>query len=206
MESGENRELLLIGGGEFCATVIEALAPGPWRAAGVVVSDRRIKEVAGVPVVGSESSLNLLRKTFSQALITLGYRAGPRLRNYFYNLLTTCEYQAPAVATPLANKAPAAEIGPGTLIMPYARAAERARLGECCLIGDNCEIGAGARVGAFCVIEPGAIISENAIVGDGCRVGARAVIGAGIVLGKRCSIADGSAVFKDVPPYKIFRQ
>ncbi|MBD5607719.1 MAG: hypothetical protein HDQ93_02575 [Desulfovibrio sp.] len=204
METAENRDLLLIGGGELCAAVIDALSASAWKPVGVVDNDRKAREVAGVPVVGSEAQLRALRKSFANALLTLDFSAGSRVRRYLFQLLKTCEYKLPPLAAPLAHSL--ASIGEGTLIMPHAIASENAAIGDGCLIGENCEIMPGASVGSFCVIEPGAIISENVEIGEGSRIGREAVIAAGAKLGKRCEIAPGVAVVKDIAPYKIVRE
>lgn len=204
METEENRDLLLIGAGPVCVAVIDALSASAWNPVGVVDNDRKTREVSGVSVVGSEAQLRVLRKSFANALITLDFAAGPRLRRYLFQLLKTCEYNLPPLAAPLSHCA--ASMGEGTLILPHAIASENSSIGEGCLIGENCEIMPGANVGSFCVIEPGAIISENAQIGEGSRIGREAVIAAGAKLGKRCEIAAGLAVVKDIPPYKIIRE
>lgn len=205
MENGNEKDLLLVGGGEFCAALIDALRAGPWRPVGVVDNNPRIKEIAGTPVVGPETALGRLRQTYSTAALTLDFGAGPRIRRYLYEVLHGFGYALPVVIPPLARVDAGATFGDGCIVMPYTLVAEGCVLGHNTVVGGDSEIRANVRIGSNVIIENNVIVSENAVINDGARVGAGAVVGAGVKLGKRCFVAPGAPVFKDIPPYKITR-
>lgn len=199
------KDLILIGGGEFCKTVIATLKDTAWRPVGIVENDRRIREVAGVPVIGPETRLCQLKNKYSAALITLDFHAGPRLRRYLFMAIQAFGYETPTIVSPLAHVASNVKMGAGSLIMPHAVLAEGAELGSNCLVDANTSCLGNAQIGSNCIIEGETTINENVRIGDGAHIGKNVIIGPGVTLGKRCYIDSGVVVLKDVPAYKIVR-
>ena len=166
-----------------------------FRAAGIVERpEYQGDEVAGVPVVGSDSDLPGLIAAGNAALVTVGQILSPDPRIRLYSRLLELGARLPAVVARTAHVAGNAEVGGGTIVMQMVMVGPAARIGVNCIInsralvehdvrvGDHCHVATGALVNGGCTIGTGAFIGSGAVLKQGIRIGERAVIGMGCVV------------------------
>lgn len=200
-----DKDLLLIGGGDFCKSVIQALEATPWNVVGILDNDPFLKEINGIPVLGPETRLGKLREQYGTALLTTGYTAGPRVRRYLYQMLEKFGYEIPAIISPLAHVSHDVIPGKGCIIMPHAVIKEGVKLGNNCLVDTNVTLMANVEIGDHSILEKEATILPDVRTGFGVHICQGAQIGKGLNLGKRCYVDAHVSLQHDLSPYKIVR-
>lgn len=201
-----DRRILLVGAGHVCDTMLDALAVTDWEIMGIIDNNPALHKVGDFPVLGSESHLRGLKESCSNAIITLDYHAGPRIRSFIFNSLKQMGYNLPAIISPLAHVSRDARVGEGCVVFPYASVLEGAAIGANCLIDLNAAILENAIIGDHCVIGENAEAGAGCVLGEGVRIGASARINPGLNLKKKCVIGNNAIIREDIPAYKIKRE
>ena len=162
-------EILLIGAGghaRACIDVIELA--GQFKIAGVVEKDDlNVARNIGYPVIGVNDDLEILRKKYTYALVTIGLIKSPETRIKIYKMLKAHDYQLPIVISPSAYVSKHAEICEGTIIMHSAIVNSGARIGSNCIINNLALIEHDVKIGNHCHIATGAILNGEVQVGEG---------------------------------------
>lgn len=187
--------LLLVGGGGHCRALIDVLEAAGLPAAGVVHGpDCELRPMLGVPALGRDADLPVLRRRFSSALVGVGQIRSPGLRMRLFSVLEDLGFRLPAVISPLGRLSPHAVLGRGSVIMHGARVNAGAEVGanvivntnalveHDCVVGDHCHVAVGAILCGGAAMECGAFVGAGAVCREGVRIGARAVVGCGAVV------------------------
>ena len=181
------KEIVLIGGGGHCRSVIDVIEQeGRFKIAGVV--DRPEfpdSNVMGYSVIGSDSDLNNLVKKYKYALITVGQVKSSVLKMKLFNLAMNTGFILPNIISPRAYISKHAVIGKGSVIMHDVLINANVK------IGDNCIINSKALIEHDAFIKDHCHISTNAIINGGVIVGARSFIGSGSISKENIKIEDG---------------
>ena len=98
--------ILLFGGGGHCASCIDViLSTHLFEIIGIVDSADRIdQEISGVPVIGSDDDIDLLRKNCGRALITVGFVESVAVRKRLYDLLSENDFELPVLTASTAYR------------------------------------------------------------------------------------------------------
>lgn len=195
-------DLILIGGGGHARACLDVLASlDAFRAAGIVErQEHQGGEVAGVPVVGSDSDLPGLIAAGNAALVTVGQILSPDPRIRLYSRLLELGARLPAVVARTAHMARDAEVGRGTIVMHMALVGPAVRIGENCIINSRALVEHEVQIGNHCHVATGALINGGCKIGNGTFIGSGAVLKQGIRIGERAFVGMGAIVHKDVPP------
>lgn len=189
-------QLLLIGGGGHCKSVIDVIEQQDrYAIAGIIDRKERIgQEVLGYPIIGSDEELPALCPKYPNALITIGQITSPELRMELFRSLRAMGYALPTVISPRAYVSKHALVGEGSIIMHDAIVNACARIGENCIINSKALVEHDALVGDHCHISTGAILNGGTEVGEGSFVGSNAVSKEGAVIPRRSFIKAGSVI------------
>lgn len=157
-------EIILIGGGGHCKSVIDVLEQeNRYKIAGIVDKKERIGEhVLGYEVIGSDDELASLFKQYKYALVTLGQIESCTLRKKLFRVLKDIGYTLPVIVSPLGYVSKHAEIEEGTVVMHHA-----------------C-VNAAAQVGKNCIINTKALIEHDSVIGDNCHISTAGVVNGGV--------------------------
>jgi sugar O-acyltransferase (sialic acid O-acetyltransferase NeuD family) len=159
--------LLLIGGGGHCRSVIDVIeSQAQFKIFGIVDSNPELNNVLGYPVKGGDGDISYLREICPHALVTVGHLGSYLKRAELYERLVNLGFNFPVIISPRAYVSRHAKVSSGTVIMHDAL------------------VNAGAQVGENCIVNSKALIEHDAIIEDHCHVSTAAVINGGVKLGR----------------------
>lgn len=160
-------EILLIGGGGHCRSVIDVIELENRFSVGGIIDTKGNAgtKVLDYPIIGCDNDLPELRRSYDYALITLGQLKTPDVRIKIYEQLKQLGYTLPVVVSPLAYVSRHASVGEGTVVMHGAI------------------VNAGALLGKNCIINTKALLEHDVIVGDNCHISTGAVVNGGVKIG-----------------------
>ena len=166
-------EILLIGGGGHCKSVIDVIEQeGKFEIAGIVEKFAgESKEVLGYPLIGTDDELAELRKEYKYAIVTVGHVKSNTIRVKLFHILKDLDFTLPVIVSPLAYLSRHAEVAEGTVLLHHALVNAGAKVEK------NCIINSKALVEHDVIIEEHTHISTGAIVNGGARVKANTFYG-----------------------------
>ena len=174
------REIILIGGGGHCRSVIDVIEQeGKYKIAGIVDKKELVgSEVLGYKIIGSDDDLKTLRERYSDALVTVGHIKSNATRVKLFKVLRSLDFNLATIISPLAYISKHASVGEGSVVMHHAL------------------INADARVGENCIINTKALVEHDAVIEDGVHISTSAVVNGGSVI-KKDSFFGSCAVIKE---------
>ena len=190
------KEILLIGGGGHCKSVIDVIEQeGKFQIIGIVDKPELLGvKVLGYPVIGNDSDLVDLSKKYRYALVTVGQIKSSSLRVRLFKLAIKVGLTMPNIISPRSYVSKHAMIGQGTVIMHDALVNANAKIGENCIINSKALIEHDAIIEDFCHIATNTVINGAAIVRQGSFVGSGVITKQGVKVEKNSFIKAGSLV------------
>lgn len=162
------KEILLIGGGGHCRSVIDVIEQeGKYIIVGIIDKKELLgTEVLGYKVIGYDDDLEKLFMKYKNAIITIGQISSAVIRIKLFNKLKNIGYNLPTIISPLAYVSNHSEIEEGTIIMHHA------------LVNSNVSIGKN------CIINTKALIEHDVTIKDNCHISTASVINGGVTIEK----------------------
>ncbi len=191
--------LILVGGGGDCKSVIEALAGDEKvNIIGILDYKNSHTSVLDIPIIGDDAIIPDLVNQQYHFLITLGNIGSPAGRVRLYEQITSLKGIMATVVSPNAIVSPSATLGEGTIIM------QKALVNTEAMIGNNCIINTGAVIEHETYIGNNVHVATSATVNGQCRIGNNCFIGSGSIISNNITIEDniiigaGSIVVNDL--------
>jgi len=196
--------LLFIGGGGHCLSVIDALNLEILDGAGIIDNQKKIGEFFyGLPVVGNDDELPLLREKYTNAFISLGSVGNWKKREELAKKIMSLNFDIPTVMHPNSYISCKAKISEGVFIAPLVAVNAQTDIGRFAILNTSCVIEHQCRIGEFAHVAPGAVLCGNVNVGTGAHIGAGSTVRQGISIGANVMIGIGSVVVKDIPDNSV---
>jgi sugar O-acyltransferase (sialic acid O-acetyltransferase NeuD family) len=188
------KELLLIGGGGHCKSVIDVIEQeGNFKIVGIIDKSEFIgTNILGYPVIGDDSSLKSFKNKYSYAFITIGQIKSPEPRIILFNLLIKLGYSLPSIFSPRAYISKHAFVGRGVVVMHDAIINASASIGDNCIINTKALIEHDSKVNEHCHISTNATINGGVLIESGSFIGSGATIRESIKIKKNSFIKAGS--------------
>lgn len=157
-------DILLVGGGGHCKSVIDVIElEAKYNIVGIIDKEELIgKNILGYKVIGSDNDLKKLFETYKFALVTVGQIRSNTLKVKLFKTLKNIGYKTPTIISPLAYVSKHSTIGSGTCIMHYA-----------CINAD-------VTIGENCIINSKALIEHDALIENNCHISTGAIINGGV--------------------------
>jgi len=189
-------EILLIGGGGHCRSVIDVIElQGKFNIVGIIDQKEKVgKKVFNYLIIGTEEDLPNLRKEVEYALITIGHIHNVEPRKRIFNLLKELNYKIPVIISPLAYVSKYSFIDEGTIVMHNVIINSNVKIGKNCIINTKALIEHDCEVGDNCHISTGAILNGAVKVGSDTFIGSGAICIQGITINQGSFIKAGSLV------------
>lgn len=185
--------IILLGGGGHCVSCIDVIEQdGKFQIAGIIDANNSSVQVLGYPVLGGDDDLPFLRRTYENALITIGHIKTPMARMKLYEQLTLLDFNLPSIISPRAYVSKHSVIGNGSIIMHDALINSQAEIGNNCIINSKALIEHDSKIGSHCHISTGAIINGGVTVGRGTFVGSNAVVRESVQIHENFFVRSGS--------------
>jgi sugar O-acyltransferase (sialic acid O-acetyltransferase NeuD family) len=187
-------QILLIGGGGHCKSVIDVIEQeGSYEIAGIIDQKERIgQKVLGYEVIGCDDDLESFLSKISYALVTIGQVQSPDLRIKLFDRLKSIGFDTPVIISPRAYVSKHASIAQGTVIMHDALINADAVVGENCIINSKALVEHDSIIEDHCHISTGAVVNGGGVVQEGTFFGSNAVSKEYVTISRKSFIKAGS--------------
>jgi len=191
------KEILLIGGGGHCKSVIDVIEQeGRFKIIGIVDKPELLgNEILGYSVIGNDSDLETLANKYDYALVTVGQIKSPSLRIRLFDFAMEAGFTLPTIVSPRAYVSKHATIGNGTIVMHDALVNAKAVIGSNCIINSKALIEHDCRVSDHCHISTNATINGGVVIEVGCFIGS-GVLTRELMTIKECSFIKAGSLVK----------
>ncbi len=170
------REIILVGGGGHCKSVIDVIElEDKFIIAGIIDKKELIgTKVLDYEVIACDDDLEKLSKIYQYAFITVGQIRTNNIRVKLFNKIKSIGYKIPTIISPLAHISKHSFLDEGTVIHHHSL------------------INADARIGKNCIINSKSLIEHDAIVEDNCHISTGVIINGGTRIEKNSFIGSNS--------------
>ena len=190
------KEIVLIGGGGHCRSVIDVIEQeGLFEIAGIVDQPELLgTDVLGYSVIGNDSDLESLAKKYQYALVTVGQIKSPSLRIKLFDLASEAGFILPSIISPNAYVSQHASIGNGVVVMHDALINASTTIGDNCIVNSKALIEHDCRISEHCHISTSVTINGGVTIESSCFIGSGATTRESIIIKKESFIKAGSIV------------
>ncbi len=190
--------LILVGGGGHCKSVIEAAESAGWNIRGILDLPEKVGgEILGYSVVGTDEDIPAwVGKGYF--VVTVGHIKDPEPRIGLHEKIRTAGGIMATVVASSARVSRNAHVGEGSVILHQAVVNAHASVGRGCIVNTFADIEHDAVIGDFCHISTGAIVNGNCSVGDHTFLGSASVMANGTSIVPGCVVSAGSVVRKSL--------
>jgi sugar O-acyltransferase (sialic acid O-acetyltransferase NeuD family) len=201
-----NKNILLIGGGGHCKSVLDSILElNEYSEIGIVDKKENIgMSVMGVPVVGCDDDLTtLFEYGYKYGFVTVGSIGNPSLRIKLFNLLSEIGYEIPAVIDGTAKVSKHSIIEQGVFIgkQSIINAGSLIQIGS--IINSGSIVEHDCQIGAFSHIAPGVVLGGEVIVGENSHIGSNATVKQQVHIGSNSIIGMGSVVLQNIDSHTM---
>lgn len=200
----KNNNLILVGGGGHCKSVIDVAESAGFNIIGILDLPENVgKKVLNYNILGSDKDIsNFINDTLF--IVTVGQIKDVSLRIMLHNKISNVGGKFATIIAPTAHVSKYALIGEGTVIMHHSLVNANAKIGRGCIINSFSNIEHDSIIGDYCHISTGAMINGDCKVGGETFIGSQTVVLNGITLAPGCVISAGSVVRKDIVKKGIY--
>lgn len=198
------KNLILIGGGGHCKSIIDVAESAGYNILGVLDMPEEVgKSVLGYKVIGTDDDIPLyVDKT--EFIITVGFIKNPVIRVRIYNKVKEAGGKLATIIANTAHVSRYATLGEGTVVMHQAVVNAGAQVGANCIINTFCNIEHDAVIGDQCHISTGTMVNGDCKVGERVFIGSQSVLANGIMVGEDIIIGAGSVVRKSISEKGVY--
>ena len=190
------KDIILIGGGGHCKSVIDVLEhEGKFKIIGIVDKPQLIgSKLLDYEIIGNDDDLPTLAKTIKHALVTVGQIKTPASRMKLFELAVQSGFTLPSIISPNAYVSKHSTLGVGTIIMNQAIVNANVVIGDNCIINSKSLIEHDCSILNHCHISTNATINGGSIIESGCFIGSNATTKEHVKIIKNSFIKAGSIV------------
>lgn len=199
-----DKNLILLGGGGHCKSVIEVAESAGYKILGVLDKPEEVgKQVLDYKVIGTDDDIpQYIDK--AEFVITVGFIKNPAIRIKLYNKVKEVGGKLATIIASSAHVSKYATLGEGTVIMHQAVVNAGANLGVNNIINTFANIEHDAQIGDQCHISTGTMVNGDCRVGDRCFIGSQSVLANGIEIGDDIIVGAGSFVRRNISVKGIY--
>ena len=192
------KNLILVGGGGHCKSVIEAAESAGYNILGVLDTPENVgKQVLAYSVIGTDDDIPQYVDK-AEFVITVGFIKNPAIRIKLYNKVKDAGGKLATIIASTAHVSKYAELGEGTVIMHHAFVNAGAKIGDNCIINTFVNIEHDAEVGNQCHISTGTMVNGECKIGESCFIGSQSVCANCIEITSDIIVGAGSVVRKSI--------
>ena len=193
------KNLILIGGGGHCKSVIEVAESAGYNILGILDRPDEVgKKVLAYDVIG----VDYVDK--AEFVITVGFIKNPALRIKLYEKVLHAGGKLATLIASTAYVSKYAKIGQGTVVMHQAFVNAGAEIGDNVIVNTLANIEHDACIGNQCHVSTGAMINGDCKVGANCFIGSQSVLANAISVCPDVVVGAGSFVRKSILDVGIY--
>jgi len=199
-------ELLILGSGGFCKSVIDILKSQGKVIKGIIdYNYPDVHDVMGVPVIGGFDSLKKWYELgYTQIINTVSLNRKQRDRRY--HMLKDIGFELPNVIHSRATVEPSAVLGEGNIVMAGAYVGSQTVVGNNCIFNVNAVVSHDCKIGNSVNVASGAVVAGIVTIGDRTIIGQCSSVYWGLRIGSDVLIENGCHIFEDLVDNMEIRQ
>ena len=198
------KQLIFVGGGGHCKSVIEAAESAGYSILGVLdMPDEVGKEILSTKVIGTDDDIPAYVDK-AEFVITVGFIKNPVIRIKLYNRIKEAGGKLATLIASTAHVSKYATLGEGTVVLHHAFVNADAKVGCNVILNNFVNIEHDAVIGDQCHISTGAMINGECKVGERCFIGSQSVLANCITIGDDIIVGAGSVVRKSISEKGIY--
>lgn len=199
-----NNNLVLIGGGGHCKSVIEVAESAGYTILGILDRAEEVgKKVLDYEIIGVDNDIpHYVDK--AEFVITVGFIKNPALRIKLYNKVLEAGGKLATLVASTAHVSKYATLGVGTVVMHQAFVNAGAVIGNNVIINTFANIEHDAHIGGQCHISTGTMVNGDCVVGENCFIGSQSVLTNAISICSDVVVGAGSLVRKSISQAGIY--
>lgn len=175
-----DKDIILVGGGGHCRSVIEAVESSGRKIRGIIDLPEYLgTEVAGYKIIGNDDDIpNYVDDC--EFIVTLGAIENAEPRERLHRRIKAAGGVLATIIASTAYVSPRAKLGMGTVVLHQS-------------VVNSC-----AEIGESVIINTGAIVEHDSKIGDFTHISTGAKINGGCEVGKRCFVGSGSVLIQGI--------
>jgi sugar O-acyltransferase (sialic acid O-acetyltransferase NeuD family) len=199
-----SKNLILIGGGGHCKSVIEVAESAGYTILGILDRMEEVgKKVLAYEVIGVDDDIpHYVDK--AEFVITIGFIKNPALRIKLYNKVLEAGGKLATLIASTAHVSKYAVLGAGTVVMHQALVNAGAVIGDNAIINTLANIEHDVHIGNQCHISTGAMVNGDCVVGNNSFVGSQSVLVNAISICSNVVVGAGSLVCKSIDQAGVY--
>ena len=200
----DQKNLILIGGGGHCKSVIDVAESAGYKILGIIDMPEEVgKSVLGYTVIGTDDDIPQYADK-AEFIITVGFIKNPSIRVRIFEKVKQAGGKLATIVASTAHVSHYATLGEGTVVMHQTVVNAGAKIGENCIINTFCNIEHDAVIGDQCHISTGAMVNGDCKVGERVFIGSQSVLANGITVGEDIIVGAGSVVRKSIAEKGVY--
>ena len=200
-------ELVLIGGGGHCNSVIDVIKDTrEFNIRCIFENKDRVLIKRDIPYVFGDEKIVEYIGSDVQFFVTIGQIKSSLKREKMFNLVKLSGGDFATIKSKHSYISEASLVGEGTFIGHGAIINCNVNIGNNCIINSKSLIEHDVSVGSHCHISTGAIINGSVQIGDRVFIGSGAVISNNVKVGSGAIIGAGEIVKQDVTPNSLINR
>jgi len=198
------KNLILVGGGGHCKSVIDVAESAGYTILGVLDLPSEVgKKVLDYEVIGVDDDIPYYVDK-AEFIITVGQIKDALLREKLHNKIVSVGGRLATIVASTAYVSKYAVLGRGTVVMHKAFVNAEVVIKESCIINTFANIEHSAEIGSFTHISTGAMVNGDCKVGSHVFLGSQSVMLNGTSISDNNVIAAGSFVRKSIKKSGIY--
>ncbi len=198
------KNLILIGGGGHCKSVIDAAESTDYNILGILDIPENVgKYVLAYKVIGTDDDIPQYVDK-AEFIITVGFIKNPTVRVRIYNKVKKAGGKLATIVASTAHVSRYANLGEGTVVMHQAVVNAGAKVGANCIINTFCNIEHDTVIGDQCHISTGTMVNGECVVGERVFVGSQSVLANCVSVGEDIIVGAGSIIRKSISEKGIY--
>ncbi len=192
------KDLILVGGGGHCESVIDVAESAGYHILGILDMPELLgKEVFSYKVIGSDDDIpNFASKALF--VVTVGAIKNPKIRIKLFDRIKSAGGTLATIVASTAYISKYAQLGEGTVVMHKAFVNAGAKIGANVIINTLANIEHDCVVGNHCHVSTGVMVNGGCTIGNNTFIGSRTVISNCISICNDVVVGAGSFVRKSI--------
>ena len=198
------KDLILIGGGGHCKSVLDAAESAGFNILGVLdIPEDLGKPILSTKVIGTDDDIpSYVNK--AEFVVTVGFIKTPATRIKLYNKVKEAGGKLATIIASSAYVSKYAEIGEGTVVLHQAFVNAGAKVGKNVILNTATNIEHDSVIGDHSHISTGTRVNGDCKVGERCFIGSQSVLANCISVGDDIIVGAGSLVRKSISEKGIY--
>jgi sugar O-acyltransferase (sialic acid O-acetyltransferase NeuD family) len=190
----EKNDLILVGGGGHCKSLIDAAESSGYNIIGILDTSENVgKSVCGINIIGTDDDM-ILYVNKALFVISVGCVKDSSLRLQLYNKVKQSGGRFATVVASTAYVSKHAFIGEGSVVLHQSFVNADAKIGDNCIINTFANIEHDVRIGNHTHISTGVMVNGGCVIGQSVFIGSQSVIKQGIHISDNITVGASSYV------------